>query len=177
MLEGLGIAFSPVISAGNWLVILVLTLGGIVTAVLKYGPDRRRAENEGQQIKINEAELIRADYAKQIADFRMEVHGYRNELQVMQGELRVSDKIAGERNDRIATMETIIELLISELERLDPNSVVVKQAKLMMKRRDKNDPYKSDALNAAEGTMRDTEQANRSAKAACREVKDAEKRK
>ncbi len=71
-------------------------------------------------------------------------------------------------------MEIIIELLITELERLDPNSVIVRQAKLMLKRMNVGDPNKSDALNTAEGAVKDAKQTLRSTQETCDEVKQSE---
>jgi hypothetical protein len=64
-------------TAAGWATFAAI-IGAAFTALgiwFKHGPDRRRAQNELAQIETYEAELIRTDYAKQIKDFRMEVHG------------------------------------------------------------------------------------------------------
>ena len=117
----------------------------------KHGPDRKRAANEAQLIEINEAEMIRTDYAKQIRDFRMEVHGYRNDVHVLQARLEKSESVSRQRSDRITNMMFIIRLLISELKRHGP-SIIVDQAEAMLRQMGEMDDgiNKSPALNAAE---------------------------
>lgn len=117
----------------------------------KHAPDRRRAANELEQIKINEAELIRTDYTKQIKDFRLEVHGYRNDLAVIQLRLEKSESVSRQRSDRINNMMFIIRLLISELKRHGP-SIIVDQAEAMLRQMGETDEgaNKSPALSAAE---------------------------
>ena len=59
-------SFAPWALVGTVVTVFSTTIG----IWFKHGPDWRRAGNEFEQIKINEAELIRSDYAKQIPDFR-----------------------------------------------------------------------------------------------------------
>ncbi len=140
----------------------------------RHGPDRKRADNERKALDATEMERILADYADQIKAFRLEVHGYRNEVQAVRGELLASEKVSSQRSDWIQDMMFVIELLISELERIDPQSLIVKQAKAMLKRMGDVDPAKSDALNTAEHAVRDAKQTVKSATAAVAEVKQSE---
>ncbi len=156
---------------------LLAILMGAVTVYIRGIPDRFRVKNEARQIEINEAELIRADYAKQIADFRTEVHGYRNDLQAVMGkqaetekELERARSVSRQRSDRINNMMFIIRLLISELRRLDPTSIIVKQAEAMLLQMGEDDPHKSMTLNAAEHAVEAAENT-------VAEVKSAESKK
>jgi hypothetical protein len=71
-------------------------------------------------------------------------------------------------------MAIIFELLITGLERIDPNSIIVRQAKLMLNRTNRGSSYKSNALATAEHAKRDAEQTIRSATAAVEELKHGE---
>lgn len=149
----MGVPLGTVFQGGTLLAIL----GAGLMWWIKGMPDRRRAMNEAEQIAVNEAELIRTDYAKQIAAFRTEVHGYKNELQAIYGQLALSESARRRRDDRIASMMFVLRLLMSELRRLDADSVVLQQAESMLKQMEDEDQRyaKRDALTAAH----DTEQA------------------
>lgn len=162
MLTLFGFPLGTVFQGGTFAVLLMI-LGTVAARYVQGMPDRQRAGNESKALNIGEMETILADYAEQIKTFRAEVHGYRNELQAVRGELLASDKISSQRSDRINNMVFIIELLISELERLDPSSVIVKQAKAMLRHMAGGDPKKSEALNVAETAVADAKQTVRSA--------------
>lgn len=139
----------------------------------KYGPARMKAKNEEKVIDQSGMEKVIINNTAQLKDFRDEVHKYRNEMQVLQGELWASNRVSNQRSDRIDTLETIIELLLSEIERLDPNSIVVRQAKIML-RRVVAEQGKSSALNTAEHAVADAKQTVVSATATCDEVRATE---
>lgn len=144
----------------------MLSILGLVLRVWIVGlPDRRRADNEAHVIEGSEMERVVAELRSQIKDLRAEVHLYRNEVQALQSELSASKKLSNQRSDRIDTLQIIIELLLSELERIDPDSLIVKQAKLMLRRSggDVAKPDDSDAMSTAKGAVRDAKQAVRSA--------------
>ncbi len=142
-------------SAAQWATFVVIIIGGI-TAWFKYAPERRRAANEGDQIKINEAELIRTDYAKQIADFRREVHGYKNEVAKVTAALSLSESARRRRDDRIAQMMFVLRLLMSEVRRLDPKSVILDQAEAMLEQMAAEDARHAprDAMSQAQDTVK-----------------------
>ncbi len=155
------------------------TFAAIVTAILtavgiwlKYAPERGRVANERKTIDMAEMDKILADYADQVKAFRSEVHGLRHELHTAVAELLASDKISDQRSNWINDMMFIIELLIAELERIDPKSLIIKQAKAMLKRINEQgkDPKKSQALNIAETAVRDAHQTVRSTEHAVTEI-------
>ena len=152
MIEVLGIPLGTAFQGGTLFAIIVAAFTALGIWI-KHGPDRTRAKNEGDQIEVDAAEVIRTDYAQQVKEFRAEVHKYRNELHAVQGELNKSLRLSSQRNDRINNMMFIIRLLISELKRLDPDSIVVKQAEAMLIQMDRTDGGKSSALDAAEHTL------------------------
>lgn len=116
---------------GAFISLLGIVAGGI-TVYIKGIPQRIKASSDAKQAE-------NADYADQIQKFRDEVHGYRNELQAsrneihaMQGRLTAAESASRLRADRITNMTFIIRLLISELRRLDPQSIIVQQAEALM---------------------------------------------
>lgn len=118
---------------------LLSLLGLAIAAYFKYAPAMAAQKNEGKKIDLEEDQQIRADYAAQIADFRKEVHSYRNELAKVaslqaatEKRLNMSEATSRRRSYRIDNMMFVIRLLISELRRLDPDSVIVKQAEAML---------------------------------------------
>ncbi len=146
--------------------------GTVVTAFftalglwIKHGPDRGRVANERKAIDLGEMEKVIAGYTTQLKEFRDEVHALRNELHAVKGELLASDRVGDQRSNWISDMMYIIELLIAELEKIDPLSPTVKQAKAMLKRMGAkgSDGSKSEALEAAETSARDARQSARSA--------------
>ena len=174
MLELFGLPVGTALQGGTFLTAIVAL--GIWW--IRGAPDRHRAKNETKLIDASEMEKVLADYATQVKAFRVEVHALRNELQALQGELRASDKVSQQRNERISTMELIIELLITELERLDPNSVIVRQAKMMMRRISGGfqDPTKSHEMNSAEAAVADAKQTVSSAERTVVEIEANEAR-
>lgn len=144
--------------------LLAIIMGGI-RVWIKGLPERGRVANERKVIEISETDRLIASYEVTVKAFRAEVHGYRNDLQAVQGELLASDKVSSQRHNWINDMMFIIELLITELERLDPKSPTVKQAKAMLKRMgggSGDDAAKSEAMNVAETAARDARQTVRS---------------
>ncbi len=127
--------------------------------------DRGRVRNETKVLDMAEMDKRLADYDQQVKDFREEVHGLRQDLQKALAEQLTSDKLSDQRSNWINDMMFIIELLISELERIDSKSQIVKQARTMLKRikEQGTDPSKSEVHNAAEIAARDARQSARSA--------------
>ncbi len=132
---------------------------------IQGSPDRSRVANETKVLDMAAMDKRLSDYAQQVRDFREEVHGLRNDLQTALAEGVISDKLSDQRSNWINDMMFIIELLISELERIDSKSMIVKQARSMLKRikGQGTDPLKSESLNNAETAVRDAKQTVRSA--------------
>lgn len=169
MIELFGLQLGTVFQGGTLLTLLLLLGVWWVRGI----PDRGRVKNEGKVIDNAEAEKIRTDYAAQIKDFRAEVHGYRNELAAIAARLTASESVSRQRSDRINNMMFIIRLLISELRRLDPTSIIVKQAEAMLQQMEPETSRTNDALSVAEGAVADAEQTVVSATATVDEIKHA----
>lgn len=191
MRELFGLAIQPSVSTGNvitWTLIFAVAVMWWIRGI----PDRTRARNEGRVIDHARDE-------RQYREWRAEVHGYKNEVMGLRGELAASDKKLAEmerllahtlstssvRKEQMNSMMSLIELLIAELERIDEDSIIVPQAKVLLKQmRDAaartveplkmGDPTKSDALNTAEGAVLDAKQTLASTKDTCEEVKRVE---
>jgi hypothetical protein len=152
---------------GSFLSLVAIIMGGIIVYI-KGIPERGRVRNEATVIDVDADTVLRAEYVEQIKEFRREVHGYRNELQVIQGELTRSESASRRRGDRIRNMEFVIRLLVSELKRLQPNgSIVVDQAEAMMAQMDRDGAedgrHKSTALQSAETAVTAARKTVRSA--------------
>lgn len=114
----------------------------------------------------DEHTLIRTDYVKQITDLRVAVHDLRNELHVVSLAQAKTDKLLSEatavnrhNKGQMHTMLFLIRLLISDLKRLDPKSIIVAQAEATLAQMSKvDDPAKSPALNVAEHAVADAKQ-------------------
>ncbi len=175
------LSWEPVFTAGNAATFAMLA--GIIIWWIRGMPERGRVKNERKSIDMAEMDKLLADYGEQIKAARQAIHDLRNELHVALGALSASDRVSDQRHNWIGDMLFIIELLISELERLDPKSMIVKQAKAMLKRikGDGTDNTKSEVRNATETAARDARQSARSAEHAVVEVvanenaKDAKK--
>jgi hypothetical protein len=151
MISLFGLPFGTLSQIGSF-VALVGLFAGMVTVWIKGMPERSRVANEARQLDINEAESLRVDYAKQIREFRAEVHGYRNDLAKMETRLSQSERTSSRRSDVIKDMMFIIRLLISELKRIEPKSVIVGQAEAMVDRMGLSEVDKTDPLAAAKAT-------------------------
>lgn len=161
MTEVLGLPVGNFPQWGAFLSLMGLLVGA-VTVYIKGIPERTRARNEGAGQESNAETAIRKEYVDQIREFRKEVHGYRNDLQIIAIRLNTSESISRQRGDRIRNMLFIIRLLISELKRIDPTSIVVSQAEAMIEQmvRDNVDsieplPPESGALHAAKDAVAD----------------------
>lgn len=107
-------------------------LAGIVAAVTAYirgSPHRTKANSDAKQAD-------NADYADQIKLFRNDVNALTSRVNVLQERLTQSESNNRIRADRITNMTFIIRLLISELRRIDPNSIIVQQAEALLKQMD-----------------------------------------
>jgi dihydroxyacetone kinase len=105
---------------GTFLAALSMLIG-LITVYIKGIPDRHR-------VRIEETQVTGQQYAEQITEFRKEVHGYRNELHIIQRDLERAESKARQRADRIVALTVVVKLVMSELRRLDPKSLILEQA-------------------------------------------------
>lgn len=162
MFSELGIGTFP-----QW-ILLITVLGGGVTVFIKGIPQRTKANSDAKQAENN-------DYAQQIKELRVEMHGYRNELHVLQQRLSQAESSSRVRADRITNMMFIVRLLISELRRLDPQSVIVNQAEALLEQMDRADTHPMTATETAERAVTKAKQTVKAAEATVTELgKDGE---
>jgi hypothetical protein len=120
-----GIDFSGSLPLWGTFITVLTTALGLLGVWIKGIPERRRAETEDKG-------LTGQQYAAQIADFRKEVHGYRNELHIIQRDLEKSESRARQRADRIVALTVVVKLVMSEIKRLDPKSSILAQAEELL---------------------------------------------
>lgn len=168
MIEAFGFPLGTVFQGGT--LVAMLTLLAIVGRAWIVGiPERLRVANEG---RVTAA----AELAERYKAWRVEVHGLKNDLGVVAAKQVACDKALVEAHSvnrhnqsQMSTMLFLIRLLIRELERLAPDSVIVQQAKITLEQlgHEPFSPDKSTAVLAAEHTVE-------VAKVAVKEVKQAE---
>ena len=113
---------------GTFAALIAAILAG-ATAYIKGSPQRTKASSDAKQAD-------NADYADQIRLFRDEVRALNREVKALQERLTQAESASRLRADRITNMTFIIRLLISELRRLDPNSIIVQQAEALLQQMD-----------------------------------------
>lgn len=148
----------------------MITLLAIVGRAWIIGiPDRLKIANEG---KVSAA----AELSERYKAWRVEVHELKNDLMKVAGKQADCDRALADAHSvnrhnqvQMNTMLFLIRLLIRELERLAPDSLIVQQAKSTLEQlgHEPFDPHKSTALNAAEHTVK-------AAEIAVEEIKEAE---
>lgn len=132
MTQALSLLTSGAFPLWGIFVVAVITLAGMVTAYIKGVPDRQRAATEATKVTGDQhAEQIK-ELREELRRLTGELHSYVNDLQIMGIRLNKSESESRRRGDLITNMTFIIRLLISELRRLDPNSVIVAQAEALM---------------------------------------------
>lgn len=168
MLELFGMQLGTVFQGGTMAAMLAL-LAIVGRAWIIGIPERLRIANEGKASAGDEL-------AERYKSWRVEVHEMRNSLMVVASKQADCDRALAEAHSvnrhnqvQINTMLFLIRLLIRELERLAPDSLIVQQAKATLEQlgHEPFDPQKSTALSAAEHTVR-------AAEVAVEEVKQAE---
>ena len=182
---------------------------GFGTAFFKFRPDQTRAITEGKMAEaqliaaakvaaaaaIAEAKLAEdKETGDRFREFRSEVHGLKNEIAVLVARQAKSDlkqlelekllnhalSTSSMRRGQMDSMISLIELLIAELARIDPKSIIVPQAKLLLKQireasvNNSDGNWKSAALNTAEHAVRDAKQTVQTTGAAVDAIKSAE---
>lgn len=154
MLEVAGMPFGTVFQGGTMAAMFML-LAIVGRAWIVGLPERLRIANEA---KITAA----AELSNRYEAWRKEVHGLKNELQVVAANQARCDQALGEalatiRHDKasMSTMLFLIRLLTRELERKDPESIIVQQSKDTLETLG-HEPFpedKSTALATAEHTV------------------------
>jgi hypothetical protein len=155
----------------------LLMLGVVVRTYIMGMPDRARVDIERKTVETAEAtERYRA--------WRLDIHDLKNDIArvsakqvITDGQLSAALAINRHLRSQMTTMLFLVGLLISELKRLDPKSVIVRQAEMTLEEMESHtqaDPSKSDAMNIAETAVADAKQTLASTKETCEEVKRVE---
>jgi hypothetical protein len=144
--EAFGLELGSVFQGGTFAAVLAM-LAIVVRAYIIGIPERTRAENEGRQID-------NAEVALRFKEWRAEVHGMKNDLAVVTAKLHQSDAQRARNRDRFNMVLFVLQLVMTELRRLDPGSAVIKQAEVLLKEvcasEEKDQP---DAESAARATV------------------------
>lgn len=168
MIELFGYPLGTIFQGGT--MAAMITLLAIVGRAWIVGiPERLRIANEG---RVTAA----AELAERYKAWRVEVHGLKNDLGVVAAKQALCDKALvdahaenRQNHHQMTTMLFLIRLLLRELERLSPESMIVQQAKVTLEQMG-HEPLASDkstALASAEHTVE-------VAQATVEEVKQAE---
>lgn len=145
---------------------LIAAIGALGIWYIRGWPERRRADNESVALKARleiEAEEHKAKIEKEARDeaatkfreFRLEVHGLRNEVAALQGELRAATNKSMRRGDKMDMLRFILGMVLDELHAKDSSNKVLAQARLLLTRveDEPHDPANSETLNRAEDTV------------------------
>lgn len=168
MIELFGMQLGTVFQGGT-MAAMFMVLAIVGRAWIIGIPERLRAGNEAKL-------TASAELAERYKAWRVEVHELKNSLMAVAGKQAECDKALTEAHavnrhneGQMSTMLFLIRLLIRELERLAPESLIVQQAKSTLEQlgHDGPDYSKSTTLVAAEHTVE-------AAKVAVEEVKQAE---
>ncbi len=123
---------------------------------IRHGPERGRVRNESLTVQAKIEEDLRSDAAQRFAEFRKEVHGLRNELAKHIADLTLSEASRRRGSDKLSMMGFILQLVMTELRRLDPDSPTLDQAERLLESllaEDAPEIDKSKALKKAERTV------------------------
>lgn len=127
MIETLrSIHFLPTVSAGST-VIMAMIASAFVWWV-KGAPERRRAATEATKQDQDGESLLRHDLTEQIKELRMERAKDREDIMRLSTRLGAVEAENRRRGDKINNLTFIIQLVMNELQRLDPNSIILGQA-------------------------------------------------
>lgn len=165
MLELLGFPLGTVFQGGMW----ATMIAAVAIWWVRGMPDRTRAESDS---KIAAA----AELADRFKAWRSEVHTMKNELMIVTGKQAECEKARASTDALNEQLMFLLELMICELESLDPKSKTVARARTMFARISHTviDPNKSTALNTAEIAVQDAKQTLASTKETCEEVRQVE---
>lgn len=107
--------------------------GGAVAYWIKGMPERARVTIERANAFAKIEADLRNEAVKRFGEFRTEVHDLRNELQRYVGDLAVSEANRRRGSDKLSMMAFVLQLVMGELRRLDPNSQTLDQAERLLK--------------------------------------------
>ncbi len=149
-----GVQLATVFEGATFATVLVAGL-----LALRYwiqgSPERARVRNEGvgQQAKIDED--LRGEAAERFKEFRVEVHGLRNELQEVRAVLLITTAKSVRRGEKLDMVLFILRLVMDELRAKEPGNKVLAQAATLLERVE-DEPHEkgnSKTLNEAENTV------------------------
>lgn len=186
MLEIFGFSLGTPLQGASFAALLGI-LGLIIRVWIVGIPERTRATAERQTID-------NAERTRQFTAWREEVHLYKNQVMKLTGRVTELERLlthalatSSTRKEQMDNMMHLIELLIDEVDRIDKTSIIVPQARLLLKQMRAaanrkvdpfiNNPHQSDALNATEHTVEAAEEAKAAAETAHKEVKAEEAKK
>jgi len=101
-----------------------LVLMAFVTLIRAWAPLKKLAQDENT--------LIREDYTRQIGVLREDLQANKAEIQGLSGRLAVAEAESRRRGDRINNLTFIVQLVMNELQRLDPDSIILNQASRLL---------------------------------------------
>ncbi len=161
------------------LLALVTIIMGAVVAYIKTTPERGRVGIEASRVAAELAagieNKLRVDVNERFKEFRDEVHSLRNELHAVNGELRLSVKQSGRREDKLNMLFFILRMVMDELHAKEPENTTLAQA-IALLRRVEDEPHapgNSASLNKAEDAVTATNDSLREVRAS--EAKDVGK--
>ncbi len=138
--------------------LLTIVMGGI-TVWIKGHPERGRVSIEARRVAAELASSIenklRVDVNERFKEFRVEVHGLRNELHAVNGELRMAVKQSGRREDKLNMLLFILSMVMDELHAKEPENSTLAQAISLLKKVEDSphQPGNSASMNKAEDAV------------------------
>lgn len=156
-----GVPFGTPFQGLTLAAVVVIGVGLAIRAWIIGMPDRKRADNEAAVINNTEA-------ATRFKEFRVEVHGLRNELATVRAELHKATNQSARRGDKLNMLLFILRLVMDELASKEPGNKVLAQARSLLHRVDDEPPVseQSSTLQAAENTVEQAQETVREVKAA-----------
>jgi hypothetical protein len=130
---------------GSLLALLALAL----VAWVKGIPDRLRVKNEREAQDTKAASDIRDEYALRYKETRVEVHGLRNELMAVRGELAASQAKSMRRSDKLNMVLFILRMVMDELSSKDKDNKVLAQANKLLSRVEDEPPEPGNGVQKA----------------------------
>ncbi len=153
---------------GAFLALLTIIAGGIKVWINGM-PERARVTIEAATVAAGIEDKLRIDTNERLKEFRMEVHGLRNELHAVNGELRTAIKESTRREDKLNMLLFILSMVMDELHAKDQDNVTLAQAVTLLKRVE-NTPHQP----GASASMNKAEDAVEATAASLREVRASE---
>lgn len=159
---------------------IMVVFAGCVTVWIKGIPERLRVRNEGRQIELTDAQLLRQEFDELNKTNRKDIHDLKERAAKAEAAHHKAEKDHAEsrREFEKALMEAasvqrenradmdhmmfIIQLLVDEVKRLDPdpshNRSIQQAEAVLLHMTNKRDPIsgerKASAVSSAEGTVK-----------------------